>query len=724
VNYIASTPYNIAVGGTQFNENGHDATYWASANITPGYYGSALSYIPENVWNESSSTAGLWSGGGGASKLFPKPAWQTGVPGIPNDGARDVPDVSLTAAGHDPYLICLAGSCTPDANGRFYFQGAAGTSAATPSFAAILASVVSWTNTRQGQANYWIYRLAAIENLTACNGSNTSALPAVNCVFRDVTVGNNAVPGESGYGTSGAAYQASVGYDLATGLGSVNADGLIAGSAYGNSLGNPQLSISATSLDFGNQYLGLSSAQTVTLTNTGDAEVTLGFNSYFEWPNFSESDNCRNGIPPGGSCTVTVVFKPQVSGTLSGVAELTTNAFTSPIEITATGTGLVSTTLMAASAVLDFGNQNVLTRGVSTVAVANSTLQPVNISNISLAGVNAGEFAEINNCPTTLYSATACTISVYFNPLLLGAKQGTLEIANDASASPLAISLAGTAAASGPFQIMNRLTGKALDVIGASQANGALIQQWGPNGSGQQQWELVGSDGVYSILNELTGKVLDVTGASDANGTLIQQWATNDSGQQTWQLVPVDDAYYKVVNALTGKVLDVTGASWSDGTLIQQWDWNGGWQQQWQLVPIYGRTIVNRLTGKALDVRGASTADGASIQQWNANGSEQQSWELIPLGGGLFRIQNMLSGKVLDVTGASTSDGTLIQQWDWQGGWQQQWQLILLPEGYYQMVNRLTGKVLDVIGASTSNGTRIQQWDWHGDWQQQWQITP
>jgi len=53
--------------------------------------------------------------GGGASTLVAKPSWQSGVAGIPQDGARDVPDISLTAAGHDPYLLCLSSSCTPSA---------------------------------------------------------------------------------------------------------------------------------------------------------------------------------------------------------------------------------------------------------------------------------------------------------------------------------------------------------------------------------------------------------------------------------------------------------------------------------------------------------------------------------------------------------------------------------------------------------------------------------
>ena len=125
VNVLASSPFTVAVGGTIFNEGTNTSKYWNTSN-SQSNLSSAKTYIPENVWNESCSTCGLWSGGGGASTFFSKPNWQFGVSGIPNDGVRDLPDVSLTAAIHDPYLVCFEGSC---------FYGVGGTSASAPSFA-------------------------------------------------------------------------------------------------------------------------------------------------------------------------------------------------------------------------------------------------------------------------------------------------------------------------------------------------------------------------------------------------------------------------------------------------------------------------------------------------------------------------------------------------------------------------------------------------------------
>ncbi len=268
VNILSSTPYDIAVGGTEFNENGNSA-YWSGTNgIT---FGSAQSYIPEVVWNESctvaqcgSSNAGIYAGGGGASILFSKPSWQTGVAGIPNDGVRDVPDLSLTSAGHDFYLLCLDGSCTVK-RGQSSFSGVSGTSAATPSFAAIMALIVQYTGSRQGQAAANLYGLAANESLASCNAS----VPAPNCIFNDVTVGNNAVPGETGYSTSTAAYQAGVGYDLATGLGSVNVSNLVFGWS-GSGITTPQIRIGIESPSSHNStVIGLTTFSGWALADTG-----------------------------------------------------------------------------------------------------------------------------------------------------------------------------------------------------------------------------------------------------------------------------------------------------------------------------------------------------------------------------------------------------------------------------------------------------------------------
>ena len=275
VNGWSSTPYNISVGGTDFagladpDGNGGDFTKYVSLKSASGTLRSALKYIPESPWNDSVANFPLGplssnqelpaqyqnivAGSGGPSNCiigyvqsngvpvcsggYPRPSWQS-APGMPAGTQRDLPDVSLMAGnGYDfaAWAICTdeefdsngnrLTNCVPGADGlpadEFYISGVGGTSAAAPAFAGILALIKSATGERQGQADHVLYNLARTH-------------PAV---FHDITTGNNSVPCAPGspncaknaagyYYETG--YNAGAGYDLATGLGSVDAAALIA----------------------------------------------------------------------------------------------------------------------------------------------------------------------------------------------------------------------------------------------------------------------------------------------------------------------------------------------------------------------------------------------------------------------------------------------------------------------------------------------------------------
>ncbi|MGH9708628.1 MAG: Ig-like domain repeat protein, partial [Candidatus Acidiferrales bacterium] len=281
VNILASSPYTVAVGGTEFVEGSKTTSYWSAA--TNGIAETALSYIPENVWNESCLTkcgtnggGAIWAGGGGASTFGSKPSWQASVAGIPDDKARDLPDVSLTAAAHDAYLLCIQGSCE---NSQIALIS--GTSAASPSFAGIMALVRQKTGERQGQVDYVLYRLAAQETLANCNASSQSGLPKSTCMFNDVTLGNNAVPGEVNYGKTSAQYQATTGYDLATGLGSVNAANLVNNWTTARSVASSvALNVTpAAGITHGNPVnytIGVTATPPATGTPTGDVALIAG----------------------------------------------------------------------------------------------------------------------------------------------------------------------------------------------------------------------------------------------------------------------------------------------------------------------------------------------------------------------------------------------------------------------------------------------------------------
>jgi subtilase family serine protease len=301
VNAFASTPYNVAAGGTDFGDtySGANQTYWARTNDAS--YASALSYIPEIAWNDSCAggllastfgfTAGygddglcnstlarqygllaVVAGGGGPSGCatgapstpgvvggtcegYAKPSWQAGARGIPDDGVRDIPDVSLFAGaglwGHY-YVICYSDIhyggvvCSGDPSG---WSGAGGTSFGAPILAGIQALVNQRTGSAQGNPNYAYYRLAAVAGAVCDSAAGDQ--PASACIFHNVTQGDIAVNcggAQNCYGSTAAsgrrgalpngalsrtadqyvaAFGATAGWNFATGLGSVNVANLV-----------------------------------------------------------------------------------------------------------------------------------------------------------------------------------------------------------------------------------------------------------------------------------------------------------------------------------------------------------------------------------------------------------------------------------------------------------------------------------------------------------------
>jgi hypothetical protein len=253
VDGLSSTPYNVAVGGTMFNEgtNTGATQYWGAPNTAPPYE-SALSYIPEIVWNEGAfdpygnvAYGGIVAGTSGISIIYGTPSWQTG-PGVPTTDPtppkgtvaglsggphRYLPDVATPAAGvHDGLAFCSEGNCLLNSSGdliSFYTVG--GTSVSAPSFAGMQALINQANGGRQGLPNYYYYRLAAAQSLTNCNAATLPSPAGANCAFHDVQTGNNFIPSARN-GTIAAGqyigWTANPGYDLTVGLGSPDINNL------------------------------------------------------------------------------------------------------------------------------------------------------------------------------------------------------------------------------------------------------------------------------------------------------------------------------------------------------------------------------------------------------------------------------------------------------------------------------------------------------------------
>jgi subtilase family serine protease len=288
-----STPYDVAVGGTDFGDTYANATttYWTNSAGTP--WGTAKSYIPEIPWNDTcasrliansfgfSMTYGstgfcnsrqghnflqvLGSNGGpsscaigdawsGTCKGYAKPAWQSGVIGIPNDNVRDVSDVSLFASDgaiwKHWYIFCYSNPRTygsPCRGDPGNWAGAGGTSFAAPIVAGIQALInQKMGGAAQGNPNYVYYNLAAkeygVQGNSSCNSSKGKNI-ATDCIFNDISLGDidmdcsdkvNCYKPSGAIGVESASnsafiptYPATRGYDFATGIGTVNAANLV-----------------------------------------------------------------------------------------------------------------------------------------------------------------------------------------------------------------------------------------------------------------------------------------------------------------------------------------------------------------------------------------------------------------------------------------------------------------------------------------------------------------
>jgi hypothetical protein len=392
VNGLASTPYNIAVGGTDYDVLASDFTTYVSdssggkaSSGTAPYYGTALSYIPERPWNDSTQTntdiadnspytsssgkTNIVAAGGGASSCsastadssgavlcqsgYGKPSFQSSL--TPSDGVRDVPDVAFLAANGfygAVWAICsdnvANGVSYPTytncetANGVFTsstsFSGFGGTSAAAPAMAGILALVEQKTGSRLGQADSVLYQLANSKYST---------------VFHDVTQGDNSVVCTSGTANCGSngfltGYDAGAGYDRASGLGSIDAVQLL------NNWATAGLTATATTLNINGSTAAINVTHGTALTfNVGvSPSAATGVVGIVDTANENSGGSQNNGqtnIPisagagstvynglPGGTYTVSAVY----SGDASDAASTSTPGIPVTITPEASTTGL------------------------------------------------------------------------------------------------------------------------------------------------------------------------------------------------------------------------------------------------------------------------------------------------------------------------------------------------------------------------------------------------
>lgn len=413
VSGLASTPYNTAVGGTDFNWawSNQQSTYWSATNNATNL-SSALGYIPEFPWNDTctnplvvsalnsannfnytatqycdfigtgqltSSNGSLYGlvdivgGSGGKSSCidgdgqtltsctqgYPKPSWQAGVTGIPSDGARDIPDVSFFAANGfsgSAYVVCVsvAGACSYTADTEPTGEEVGGTSVASPVMAGIMALVNQKAGAPQGNPNKVLYELAAKETYSGCS-SEKVGLTGSSCVFNDIDTGTIAMPCD---------------------------------------VGSPDCS--------GTDVYG----------------ILTGYNS-------TAGFDLASGLGSMNVANFVGAFYAEVAPALT-----------------------VSGGLTFASTPVGVADPE------QTITVKNSGGGlAIKFSGIAITGSGASSFSQTNTCGTSLAAGASCSILVTFTPTAGGTLTASVSIADNVAGSPQTVALTGTGATTGSYSL-------------------------------------------------------------------------------------------------------------------------------------------------------------------------------------------------------------------------------------------------------------------------------
>src|ERR1039457_2717202 len=398
----ADVPEVTGIGGTTFREG--SAQYWNAANNANG--GSAISYIPETVWNDSTPGSPA-AGGGGASTVFAQPTWQIGL-GEPNNGARNVPDLALAASpDHDGYMVYSGGQLS-------VFGG---TSAGTPSFAGIAALL-----------NHYLVSTGAqtVPGVGNMNPRSYALAQSGTGVFHDVTAGDNIVSVTCGArsrncvaGSYG--YAAGQGYDQASGLGSVDAYNLVTAWRAGSSArasASVALQATATSVAFTGSLTvtatvtsasGAGSSASASIT-VGAAQLQVGANSIVAQYSGDTTLNAATGTISVAVTAVTSSGPPAIAGLANGASFRQTYA--PGMVLTIFGSNLADATWIASSVPLP-----VQVSGVSvTIGAFNAPLYYVSPGQFNVqipyeAPVNQPSILTVTNngrtATTTLTVASA-----------------------------------------------------------------------------------------------------------------------------------------------------------------------------------------------------------------------------------------------------------------------------------------------------------------------------
>jgi hypothetical protein len=291
------------------------------------------------------------------------------------------------------------------------------------------------------------------------------------------------------------------------------------------------VTLSATVLSFADQAVGsTSTAQTVTLTNSGQATLTIA--SIAASGDFAETNACGSSLAAGATCNIAVTFTPTAAGNRTGMLTVADNATGSPQTVALSGTG-VTPELMLSPVSLSFGNQTTGTMSAArTVTLSNGGTGATTISSITASG----DFSETNTCNGAVAAGGSCTVAVVFQPTATGSRTGTLTVTDNATGSPQTVAISGTGITPAPAVTLapGSLSFAAEPVGTASTAQVVTLTN---SGAAALAITSIAASGDFAQTNTCGNSV-----AAGANCSISVVFTPTDSGTRSGVLTMTDNA--------------------------------------------------------------------------------------------------------------------------------------------------------------------------------------